>query len=67
MLKIYGDTICLPLACFRLNGKKAILSLAAKKVTNKTLKITVQFLYLVSAENFLKDSYLMKCLVFFSG
>ena len=73
MLKICGNTICKPLelifkqapACFRLNGKKAILSLVTKKATNKTLKITVQFLYYLSAENFLKDSYLMKCLVSF--
>ena len=52
-------------ACFRLNGKKAILSLVTKKATNKTLKITVQFLYYLSAEKVLKDSYLMKCLVSF--
>ena len=32
--------------------KKAILSLVTKKATNKTLKITVQFLYYLSAENF---------------
>ena len=49
MLKICGDTICkplqskfsnklLPLACSRLNGKKAILSLVTKKATKKTLK-----------------------------
>ena len=55
----------LPLACFGLNGKKAMLSLITKKATNKTLKITVQFLYFLSPENLLKDSYLVKCLVFF--
>ena len=76
MLKICGDTICKPLELifkqtlttgvfFRLNGKKAILSLVTKNVTNKTLKITVQFLYFVSEEKFVKDSYLLKCLVFF--
>ena len=73
MLKICGDTICkpleflnklLPLAFFRLYGKKAILSLITKKATNKTLKIPVQYLYFLSVEKFLKDSYLMKCLVF---
>ena len=60
MLKICVDTICKPLelilkklsppACFRLNGKKAILLLVTKKAANKTLKITVQFLYFLSAE-----------------
>ena len=76
MLKICGDTICKPLELifkqtlttgifFRLNGKKAILSLVTKNVTNKTLKITVQFLYFLSEEKFVKDSYLLKCLVFF--
>ena len=74
MLKICGDTIyklleflnkLLPLECFRLNGKKAILSLVTKKVTNRTLTITAQFFNFLSAEKFLKDSYLMKCLVFF--
>ena len=38
--------------------KKAILALVTKQVTNKILKITAQFLYFLSAENFLKDSYL---------
>ena len=42
-----------------------ILSLVTKKATNKTLKTTVQFLYFLSAEDFLKDSYLMKCLILF--
>ena len=76
ILKTCGDTICKPLdlifkqsltpvCCFCLNGKKAILSLVTKKATNKTLKITVQFLYFLSAEKLLKDSYLMKRLVFF--
>ena len=75
MLKICGDTICKPLelifkqalttGVFPSEWKKAILSLVTKKATNKTLKITVQFLYFLSAEKFLKDSYLMKCLVFF--
>ena len=44
--------------------KKAILSLVTEKATNKSLKITVPFLYILSAENYLKDSYLIKCLVF---
>ena len=59
MLKICGNTICKPLELIfkqalttGLNGKKAILSLAIKKVTNKTLKITVQFLYFLSVEKF---------------
>ena len=80
MLTICGDTICkplqffktreflnkfLPLAFFHLNGKKATFSLVTKKAANKTLKITVQYLYFLSAEKFLEDSYLMKCLVFF--
>ena len=50
---------------FRLNEKMTILSVVTKKATNKTLKTTIQFLYFLSAQNFLKDSYLMKCLVFF--
>ena len=76
MLKIYGNTICKPLELIFKQAlttgvfpsewkKKAILSLVTKKATNKTLKITVQFLYYLSAENFLKDSYLMKCLFSF--
>ena len=75
MFKICGNTICKPLelifkqalntGVFLSEWKKAIFSLVTKKATNKTLKIIVQFLYFLSAENFLKDSYLMKCLVFF--
>ena len=51
--------------CFRLIRKKALLPLVIKKATNKTLKITAQLLYFLSAESFLKDSCLLKCLVFF--
>ena len=75
MLKICGDTIykllelifkrALTTGVFPSEWKKAILSLVTKKATNKTLKITVQFLFFLSAEKFLKDSYLMKCLIFF--
>ena len=55
----------LPLTCFRVNRKKAILSLVTKKANNITLKLIFRFLYFLSVENFLKDSNLMKCLVFF--
>ena len=51
--------------CFRLIRKKALLPLVIKKATNKTLKITAQLLYFLSVESFLKDSCLLKCLVFF--
>ena len=44
--------------------KKGNIVPCYKKDKNKTLKITVQFLYFLSVETFLKDSYLMKCLVF---
>ena len=75
MLKVCGDTICKPLVLifkealttgvFLSEWKKAILSLVTKKTTNKTLKITVQYLYFLSAELFLKESFsLVKCLVF---
>lgn len=50
--------------CFRLIRKKALLPLVIKKATNKILKITAQLLYFLSAESFLKDSCLLKCLVF---
>ena len=36
---------------FRLNGKKATFSLVTKKATNKTLKITVQYLYFLFQTN----------------
>ena len=75
MLKICGNTICkslelifkqvLTTGVFLSEWKKTIFSLVTKKVTNKTLKITVQFLYYLSPENFLKDPYLMKCLLSF--
>ena len=45
--------------------KKGNIVACYKKGDKKTLKITVQFLYFLSVEKFLKDSYLMKCLVFF--
>ena len=75
MLKICGDTICKPLelifkqalttGVFPPEWKKGSIVPCYKKVINKTLKITVQFLYFLSPEKFLKDSYLMKCLVSF--
>ena len=73
MLKICGDTICkpleilnklLPLIFFCLNEKSNI-ELSTKKATNKTLKITAQFLYFLSAEKLLQDPNLMKCLAIF--
>ena len=41
--------------------KNGNIVLYYKKGDKQTLKMTVQFLYFLSAENFLKDSYLMKC------
>ena len=64
MLKICGDTIRKPLelifkkalttGLFPSEWKKGNIFLATKKVTNKTLKITVQYLYFLSAEIFWK-------------
>ena len=75
MLKICGDTICKPLelifkqdlttGVFPSEWKKDNIVPCYKKGANKTLKITVQFLYFLSAEKFLKDKYLIKCLAFF--
>ena len=75
MVKICGGTICKPLelifkpaltsGVFSSEWKKVILFLDTEKATNKTLKATAQFLYSLSAEKFLKESYFMKCLVFF--
>ena len=75
MLKICGDTICKPLelifkqalttGVFSSEWKKGNIVPCYKKGTNKTLKITVQYLYFLFAEKFLTGSYLMKCLVFF--
>ena len=74
MLKICGNTICKPLelifkqalttGVFPSEWKKGNIVPCYKKAANKTLKITIQFLYFLSTENFLKDSYLMKCLLF---
>ena len=75
MLKICGDTICKPLVLifkqalttgvFPSEWKKGYIVPFIKKRTSKTLKITVQFLYFLSVGKFLKDSDLMKSLVFF--
>ena len=75
MFKICGDTICKPLelvfkqalttGLFPFEWTKGNIVFVKKKATNKILKITVQFRYFLSAEIFLKDSYLMKSLVFF--
>ena len=75
VLKICPNTVCKPpeliikqaltTGVFPSGWKKGNIAPCYKKATDKTLKITVQFLYFLSAEKFLKDSYLMKCLVFF--
>ena len=69
MLKICGDTICNPLELifkqaltndvFPSEWKKSNIVSYYKKGDKQNLK------NYLSAENFLKDSYLMKCLVFF--
>ena len=69
MLKICGDTICKPVeqifkqalttGVFSSERKKGNSVPCYKKATNKTLTITVQFVYFLFVENFLKDSYLM--------
>ena len=75
MLKICGDTICKPLelvskqtlttSVFRLNVKKAILSLVTKRRQIKPQKIPLSFSTFYLQKKKLKDSYLIKCLVSF--
>ena len=75
MLKMCDDTVCKPLeiiikqalttGVFPAEWKKDNIGPCYKKAINKPLKIIAQFLYFLSAEKCLKDSYLMKCLVFF--
>ena len=72
MLKICGDSICVPLemifkqaillVCFLLNGKKEILFPFTKRATNKILKIIDQFLYFQFVVKYLKNLFLMKYL-----
>ena len=50
---------------FPFEWKKAILTLATKKAIKKTLKITTQFLYFLSAGKFLKDSVFNEMFTFF--
>ena len=74
MLKICGNTICKPLelifkqalttGVFPSEWKKGNIVPCYKKDDKQKLK-KFQFLYFLSAEKFLKDSYLMKCLVLF--
>ena len=69
MLKIFGDTICkllelffkqaLTTGVFPSEWKKRNIVPCYKKGDQE------KYLYFLSAEKFLKDSYLMKCLVFF--
>ena len=75
MLKICGNTICKPVelifkqalatGVFLSEWKKGNIVPFYKKGDKQNLKIYGSFLYFLSAEIFLKCSYLMKCLVFF--
>ena len=74
MLKISGDIICKPLGLifkqalttglFPSEWKKGNIVPCYKKGDERNLTYE-RNLYFLSAENFLKDSYLMKCLIFF--
>ena len=73
MLKISGDIICKPLelifkqalttGVFPSEWKKGNIVPCYKKGDERNLTYE-RNLYFLSAENFLKDSYLMKCLIF---
>ena len=67
MLKICGNNICNPLELiFKQALTTGVFPSAWKKgnIVPCYKKGDKQFLYFLSAEKFLKDSYLMKCLVF---
>ena len=76
MLKTRGHTIYKPLelifkqalttGVFTSEWKRSNTLLCYKKGNKQNLKkTTLQLLYFLSVENFLKESYLMKCLIFF--